>query len=111
MESCPGQLCAKNVNNFAAAALHLKSWTLSYFIQLRLFFLSLFLFFASSTSKFESFILQLQKAVLALSCIKHLVQRDIFVALKIIKCQAVLYSSSYFWSCSCICVFDRVNET
>lgn len=43
VESCPGQLCAKNVNNFAAAALHVKSLTLRYFIQLG-FFLSLFLF-------------------------------------------------------------------
>lgn len=112
MESCPGQVCAKNVNNFAAAALHVKSWTLRYFIQLRVFFLSLFVFFfASGTGSFESFILQLQKAVVTLSYIKHLVQRDIFVALKIIKCQSVLFSSSYFWSCSYIYVFDRVNET
>lgn len=32
MESQLGQLCAKNVNNFAAAALHVKSLTFRYFI-------------------------------------------------------------------------------
>lgn len=110
MESCPGQLCAKNLNNFAAAALHVKSLTLRNFIQLRFFSFS-FSFFASSTGRFESFIFQLQKAAVTLSRIKHLVQRDIFVPLKIIKCQSLLFSSSYFWTCSYICVFDRVNET
>lgn len=55
MESCPGQLCAKNVNNFAAAALHVKSLTLRYLIQLG-FFLSLFLL-ASSAGVVQSFYL------------------------------------------------------
>lgn len=110
MESCPGQLCAKNVNNFAAAALHVKRLTLRCFIQLRLFSFS-FSFFASSAGRFESFILQLQNAAVTLSHVKHLEQRDIFVALKIIKCQSMLLSCSFFWSCCYICVFDRVNET
>lgn len=43
MESHPGQLCAKNVNNFAAAALHVKSLTFTYFIWSDFF--SLFFFF------------------------------------------------------------------
>lgn len=44
LESRPGQLCAKNVNNAAAAALHVKRLTLRYFIQLGFFFLFLFFF-------------------------------------------------------------------
>lgn len=38
LESRPGQLCAKNVNNAAAAALHVKRLTLRYFLQLGVFF-------------------------------------------------------------------------
>lgn len=109
MESCPGQLCAKNVNNFAAAALHVKSLTLRYFIQLGFF--SFFFPFLPLALVELSFILQLQKAAVTTSHIKHVVQRGIFVVLKIIKWQSVVFSNSYFWTCSYTCVFDRVNET
>lgn len=81
MESCPGQLCAKNVNNSAAAALHIKSLTLRYFIQLGLF-LSFFSFYASSTSRVERFFLRLQSAAVSTNSMKRSVQRGTFVVFK-----------------------------